>query len=89
MESSRLIANIVINRLKVLHLNRVQLAELTHTQPSTITKWLSGSHNFTLDTLDKLSIALNINFFTVKEEKIQCFPCDMNLSLNLLNKKEE
>jgi len=29
--------------------------------PSVITKWLSGTHNFTIDTLVDLEIALNIS----------------------------
>lgn len=37
---------------------------------SIITKWLSGTHNFTQDTLVEIGDVLGINFFETKEPKI-------------------
>lgn len=35
---------------------------------TTITKWLSGTHNFTIDTLVELSLLLNIKLVAMYEE---------------------
>ncbi len=37
---------------------------------SIITKWLSGTHNFTQDTLVEIGEVLGINFFETQEQKI-------------------
>ena len=39
-------------------LNRKQLADLMHKNPSEITKWLSGKHNFTIALLQQISDVL-------------------------------
>lgn len=36
-------------------------ADLVGKYPSGITKWLSGTHNFTTDTLSEIAIALGVN----------------------------
>lgn len=35
------------------------LARLTHTSEAAVSKWLSGTHNFTFSTIGKISAALN------------------------------
>jgi transcriptional regulator with XRE-family HTH domain len=42
-------------------------AEKLHKNPSEITKWLSGTHNFTLDTLAEISAVLNLSVSTFFE----------------------
>jgi hypothetical protein len=37
--------------------------------PSTISKWLSGTHNFTIDTLYDIEYMLGIELVNVNEEK--------------------
>lgn len=46
--------------MKAAGLSKIEFAKLMHKQPSVITKWLSGTHNFTADTLSEISSALNI-----------------------------
>ncbi|MCD8539363.1 MAG: helix-turn-helix domain-containing protein [Leadbetterella sp.] len=41
--------------------NRVQFAGHMGKKPSVITKWLSGTHNFTHDTLVEIAFMLNIS----------------------------
>lgn len=38
-----------------------EFAEMLHKNPSEITKWLSGTQNFTIDTLAEIAVALNIS----------------------------
>lgn len=45
------------------------LAEALNQQPSVITKWLSGSHNFTSDTLSDIENVLGIKLLAVEEKK--------------------
>ncbi|MBO0930200.1 helix-turn-helix domain-containing protein [Fibrella aquatilis] len=44
------------------------LAIKLNKQPSEISKWLSGTHNFTIDTLSDLSHVLGVKLLCVKEE---------------------
>ncbi len=37
-----------------------EFAEMVNKNPSEITKWLSGTHNFTIDTLAEIAFVLNI-----------------------------
>lgn len=47
--------------------NNIQLMEaLGKKDPSEITRWLSGTHNFTADTLSDIGRVLNRNFFNFK-----------------------
>jgi ribosome-binding protein aMBF1 (putative translation factor) len=61
-EKNMLLALRIENARKSLGWNRVRLAKEMNVEPSVITKWLSGTHNFTTDTLfdieDKLGICL-------------------------------
>ena len=41
-------------------INGRQFAQLLHRNPSEISKWLSGTHNFTQDLLTEISIALGV-----------------------------
>lgn len=46
-----------------------ELAEKLNKKPSVITKWLSGTHNFTSDTLSDLEYVFGEKFLFVKEQK--------------------
>ncbi|MBR9778072.1 MAG: helix-turn-helix transcriptional regulator [Cytophagales bacterium] len=50
--------------------NTMLLEALNMKSPSIITKWLSGTHNFTQDTLVEIGEVLGINFFETKDQKI-------------------
>lgn len=41
-------------------LSKGAFAEKVNKNPSEITKWLSGTHNFTIDTLCEIALALNV-----------------------------
>lgn len=42
-----------------------QLAEAMHKNPSEVTKWLSGTHNFTLETLYLIESYLGVTLFEI------------------------
>lgn len=49
--------------------NQRQLAEKLGKNSSEISKWLSGTHNFTTDTLSDLEEVLGVKLLCVKEEE--------------------
>ena len=52
------IAAKIFSIMKAKGISKKQLAELTHKQPSEVTKWLAGGHNFTCKTIAIISQAL-------------------------------
>ncbi|MGB4848841.1 MAG: helix-turn-helix transcriptional regulator [Saprospiraceae bacterium] len=46
--------------MKDIGLSKIDLARKLNKQPSEITKWLSGTHNFTMETLTDIAFALNV-----------------------------
>jgi transcriptional regulator with XRE-family HTH domain len=47
--------------LIVNKINKQEFAALVNKNPSEISKWLSGTHNFTIDTLSEICFALKIS----------------------------
>lgn len=46
--------------MKDIGLSKIDLARKLNKQPSEITKWLSGTHNFTMETLTDIAFALHV-----------------------------
>ena len=57
--------------LREQNISKKELAEKMDKQPSEITKWLSGEHNFTLRSLAKLSAELGEPLLEVPRRKAQ------------------
>ena len=53
-------------------ISKKELAAKLGKQPSEISKWLSGTHNFTNDTLFEISQVLNINLIETSGTKELC-----------------
>ncbi|MBL0340880.1 MAG: helix-turn-helix transcriptional regulator [Bacteroidetes bacterium] len=54
--------------------SKTEFAEKMNKQPSEITKWLGGCHNFTIDTLCEIAVVLGVQFRDLFAEKnIQVF----------------
>ncbi|MBO5540198.1 MAG: DUF1016 family protein [Muribaculaceae bacterium] len=65
LDMSFAIADKLDATLKELGLTQKEFAHMIgHTQAE-VSRWLSGTHNFTLATLAKISVALDVNLFTV------------------------
>ena len=52
-------------------ISKKQFAEMLGQQPSVVTKWLSGTHNFTADTLADIQRVLEIALFNFEEQPKQ------------------
>lgn len=90
------IAALLYDYLKMNKINKTELAEKMGKRQSVITKWLSGGHNFTLETLSELEAKLNIKFFIFNEDNklINNRPLsktyiDDNSAMYCLNRKNE
>lgn len=51
--------------------NQQEFAANMDKHPSEITKWLSGTHNFTLDTLCDIATAMNITLPSLLDENVE------------------
>ena len=47
----------------------IEFSKIVGKQPSEVSKWVSGSHNFTLDTLAEIAFSLNIELFELFSEE--------------------
>jgi ribosome-binding protein aMBF1 (putative translation factor) len=65
-----LIAARIDDALKAKNWTQKQLAEAMSKRPSEVTKWLSGTHNFTLETIALIEKHLNITLIMVSEEVV-------------------
>lgn len=60
--SSRMkLASVIEDAMKAKNISKSQLAKLMNQNNSVITKWLSGTHNFTSDTLEQIGETLDID----------------------------
>ena len=65
LDMSFAIADKLVAALKERGMNQKEFARMIgHTQAE-VSRWLSGTHNFTLATLAKISVALGVDLFTV------------------------
>lgn len=64
-EKKKLLCGKIEGRMKEAGLNRQKFADLMGAQPSTITRWLSGEHNFEINTLFEIEKQLNISLFNL------------------------
>ena len=62
------IADRIARILKDKEISQKEFAELMNKSESEISKWLSGTHNFTIETIVKISLALKENVICVTEE---------------------
>ena len=66
-----MLAVLIDDALKAKNWNKKQLAETMHKNPSEVTKWLSGTHNFTLETLYLIESYLGVTLFTVPSTELE------------------
>jgi ribosome-binding protein aMBF1 (putative translation factor) len=62
------ITSIIADAITAKGMAKKQFAQKVGRKPSEITKWLSGTHNFTLDTLTDIEQVLNIKLIIDKRK---------------------
>ena len=68
-ERKMLLSARILDGLKQKGWKKRDLADVMNKNPSEVTKWLSGTHNFTVDTLEEIGFFLNIDFFSSETPK--------------------
>ena len=58
------LAVLIFDGIKAKGWTQREFAEKVNKRPSEITKWLSGTHNFTVDTLTQIEFVLDVQFFS-------------------------
>ena len=67
-ESRMILAAKIFDAMVAKGLGKKQFAELMGQRPSVITKWLSGGHNFTVDTLSDIQRVLDVQLLALEEK---------------------
>jgi Helix-turn-helix. len=65
-----LLAARIDEELKSKNMKKVDFARALNKRPSEITKWLSGTHNFTADTLFDIERILEIKLINITEPQV-------------------
>jgi transcriptional regulator with XRE-family HTH domain len=71
IEHRMLLAAKIHDAMKAKGFTKIAFAGRMKKKPSVITKWLSGTHNFTTDTLFDIEEVLGIDLVNVKEKPTQ------------------
>lgn len=67
IETRMLVAKMLYDFLKAQAISQQALASMMGKQPSEVSKWLSGNHNFTIDTLSDIGFVLKKDFLVKSE----------------------
>jgi ribosome-binding protein aMBF1 (putative translation factor) len=62
------IASIINDAMKAKGLGKKQFADKIGRKPSEITKWLSGTHNFTIETIADIERVLGVRILNLKSK---------------------
>jgi transcriptional regulator with XRE-family HTH domain len=66
---SQFLAEKIENRMRESGLTKMEFAKVMDVQPSIITRWLSGKHNFTVETIFDIERKLNFLIFEFSDNK--------------------
>ena len=81
-----LVAKMLHDYLCVRGISQQDLAEKMGKQPSEVSKWLSGNHNFTIDTLSDIGYYLDTDFL-IRQDEMHIFRCIRVLQITRPNTK--
>ena len=66
-QKSLLLSKKIETAMKQKGFNRQQFASIMKVQPSIITRWLSGNHNFTVETLFEIEDQLGVQLIAIEK----------------------
>ncbi|MBK9014412.1 MAG: helix-turn-helix transcriptional regulator [Saprospiraceae bacterium] len=69
IENRMMLAAKIFEAMQRQGISKSKLAEMLEQHPSVVTKWLSGTHNFTTDTLSDIGRVLKIQLFAHNVEQ--------------------
>jgi len=70
IESRMTISAMIAKRIEELGISKIKFSELMDVQPSIVTRWLSGTHNFTIDTITDIQVKLGIKILNTSVPKL-------------------
>ena len=65
--TSMMLASIIIKAIRFKKWSKIEFAAKMDKKPSVISKWLSGTHNFTSDTLSDIEEVLGVKVFNCEQ----------------------
>jgi transcriptional regulator with XRE-family HTH domain len=80
-ESRMMLAAKIADAMAEKKIGKKQFAELVGQSPSVITKWLSGGHNFTVDTLTDIQRVLNVRLLALEEKPVAQIIYQVNVNV--------
>lgn len=86
IETRMLIAKMLYDYLNNWEITQQELANKMGKRPSEVSKWLSGDHNFTIDTLSDIGYYLGTDFL-IKKNEMASFRCARVLRIDRPNIK--
>jgi ribosome-binding protein aMBF1 (putative translation factor) len=63
------IAKRISDLLTVKHMSQADLARACNKKPALVSRWLSGTHNFTIQTIAVIETALGASIITVQKSR--------------------
>ena len=66
VEKNLAITEKIVATLKEKSIKKLDFAKMLGRKPSEVTKWLSGTHNLTLKSINKIEMVLNINLINTE-----------------------
>ena len=88
-DNRMLLAAKIKDGIKAKRWQNIDLAKKLNKNPSVITKWLSGTHNFTSDTLSDIQYVLGIKLLAVEDKKEpQVIHYHLSITSNVVNDVE-
>ncbi|MGC4034897.1 MAG: helix-turn-helix transcriptional regulator [Chitinophagaceae bacterium] len=90
-KTSMFIAATILKTILEKGMSKIEFAAAMDKKPSVISKWLSGTHNFTSDTLSDIQLVLGINLMNVDKAEIKSqiiISVPANATLNIFEKIE-
>lgn len=86
IETRMLVAKMLYDYLSIRGISQQEFASMMGKQPSEVSKWLSGNHNFTIDTLSDIGYYLNTDFL-IRRDEMASFRCVRILQIDKPNTK--
>ena len=86
IETRMLVAKMLHDYLGIRGISQQDLAGKMGKQPSEVSKWLSGNHNFTIDTLSDIGFYLDTDFL-VRRDEMHIFRCIKVMQISRPNTK--